>query len=449
MSYPGGRGRADYLALGDWNTVCYQCGRKRKASTLRKHWQGYYVCPEHWEVRQPQDFVRSVPDKQTPPWVQPMPEDVFQGPTTYTLDTEPVVGVPIAVTVDATNTGAVYFEVPANGTTPAQMIPVIPAPAAGTYVDGGTYVFTPTYSSQGLILIAAVSTIVEITGGTSVNVFEEAGSPVTAGAFTIVVTGVVTQMDWGSGWPVGCTFLLINQSMILGRGGDGGGYAITGPNGEAGSDGTYAIWLQGYDVTIDNSDGYIFGGGGGGGAGGRASMSNTGVIAPNVGSSATCYEGTGGGGVGSLATAGGTPGHPGTPSYRVTAAVSGAAGSPLVNTLGTLTAISTSLQVAQLGTEGTGGSRSGVTGTPGTGGLGGVVINLSDAGSATSGGGGAGGDWGEDGTAGNTATASGNVSTSVGTGGAGGAAGAAIEQDGGTATFSAGNTADRVKGAII
>lgn len=71
------RGRADYLELGDWNAVCYQCGRKRKASSLLRHWQGYYVCPEHWEARQPQDFVRNVNDTQTPPWVQPMPADTF------------------------------------------------------------------------------------------------------------------------------------------------------------------------------------------------------------------------------------------------------------------------------------------------------------------------------------------------------------------------------------
>lgn len=78
MSHPP-KGRADYLELGDWNAVCYQCGRKRKASMLRKHWQGYYVCPEHWEARQPQDFVRGVPERPTPPWVQPMPADVFAG----------------------------------------------------------------------------------------------------------------------------------------------------------------------------------------------------------------------------------------------------------------------------------------------------------------------------------------------------------------------------------
>jgi len=37
------------------------------------------VCEEHWEIRQPQDFVRATPDVQTPPWTQPMPTNVFAG----------------------------------------------------------------------------------------------------------------------------------------------------------------------------------------------------------------------------------------------------------------------------------------------------------------------------------------------------------------------------------
>jgi hypothetical protein len=69
-------GRADYLELGDYNAICYECGRKRKASTLKRHWQGYWVCPEHWEPRQTQDFVRAIPDAITPPWTQP-PADTF------------------------------------------------------------------------------------------------------------------------------------------------------------------------------------------------------------------------------------------------------------------------------------------------------------------------------------------------------------------------------------
>ena len=70
-----GKGRADYLALGDWNAACYFCGRKRKASEMRRYWSGFWVCPEHWEPRQPQDFVRGVQDIQTVPWVQPIVQD--------------------------------------------------------------------------------------------------------------------------------------------------------------------------------------------------------------------------------------------------------------------------------------------------------------------------------------------------------------------------------------
>jgi hypothetical protein len=75
MSYPS-KGRADHLELGDWNVVCFECGCKRKASGMKKHWQGYYVCPEHWEPRHPQDFVRATQDIQTPPWTQPKPAEV-------------------------------------------------------------------------------------------------------------------------------------------------------------------------------------------------------------------------------------------------------------------------------------------------------------------------------------------------------------------------------------
>lgn len=70
-------GRADTFVSGDHNAVCYECGRKRKASTLKKHWQGYYVCEEHWEPRHSQDFVRGVSDDQKPAWTQSMPENSF------------------------------------------------------------------------------------------------------------------------------------------------------------------------------------------------------------------------------------------------------------------------------------------------------------------------------------------------------------------------------------
>ncbi len=94
MSYPGS-GRADFYEFGGWNAVCYECGRKRKASMMKRHWQGYWVCPEHWEARQPQDFVRSIPDVITPPWAQPMPADVFVPICTLT-GREGVAGLAVA-----------------------------------------------------------------------------------------------------------------------------------------------------------------------------------------------------------------------------------------------------------------------------------------------------------------------------------------------------------------
>lgn len=69
-------GRADYLALGDWNAIADCCGRKRKASTLRLQWNGLRVCPEHWESRQPQDFVKAAPEHPTPSFVL-HPSDLY------------------------------------------------------------------------------------------------------------------------------------------------------------------------------------------------------------------------------------------------------------------------------------------------------------------------------------------------------------------------------------
>jgi hypothetical protein len=76
MGYPR-KGRADYYEPGDWNVQCYRCGMKRKAGTLKKQWQGFWVCPEHWEERQPQDFVKAVPDQMAVPWSQPLPANTF------------------------------------------------------------------------------------------------------------------------------------------------------------------------------------------------------------------------------------------------------------------------------------------------------------------------------------------------------------------------------------
>jgi hypothetical protein len=62
---------------GDWNATCDSCGRKFKASQLKKRWDGLMVCEADWEPRHSLDFVRSRADKQTPPWIRPKAQLIF------------------------------------------------------------------------------------------------------------------------------------------------------------------------------------------------------------------------------------------------------------------------------------------------------------------------------------------------------------------------------------
>ena len=62
---------------GDWDAICDSCGRKFKASKLKKRWDGLMVCHQDWEPRQPQDFVRGVSDPQLVPWVRDEATDNF------------------------------------------------------------------------------------------------------------------------------------------------------------------------------------------------------------------------------------------------------------------------------------------------------------------------------------------------------------------------------------
>ena len=62
---------------GDWKAICDICGRLFKASLLKKRWDGFQTCPDDFEIRQPQDFVRGVLDKQSTPWVRDEAADSF------------------------------------------------------------------------------------------------------------------------------------------------------------------------------------------------------------------------------------------------------------------------------------------------------------------------------------------------------------------------------------
>ena len=68
---------ASYYKSGSWNFICEVCGQQYKAEQMRKRWDGVITCPNDWEPRHPQDFVRGVKDNQSVPISRPEPPDQF------------------------------------------------------------------------------------------------------------------------------------------------------------------------------------------------------------------------------------------------------------------------------------------------------------------------------------------------------------------------------------
>ena len=66
-----------YYVPGSWNVICDSCGKKIKASEAKQRWDGLIVCPDDFEMRQPQDFVKARADKISVPFTRPRPTDVF------------------------------------------------------------------------------------------------------------------------------------------------------------------------------------------------------------------------------------------------------------------------------------------------------------------------------------------------------------------------------------
>ena len=62
---------------GNWKVICDVCGRQYKSYELQMRWDGVMVCSGDWEPRQPQDFVRGIPDTMRTPWSRVEPEDQF------------------------------------------------------------------------------------------------------------------------------------------------------------------------------------------------------------------------------------------------------------------------------------------------------------------------------------------------------------------------------------
>jgi len=66
---------------GDNWVECQVCGMDTYASDIKKRWDGVLVCPEDYETRHPQDFVRARKDKIAATIVAPQPTEIDVSPT--------------------------------------------------------------------------------------------------------------------------------------------------------------------------------------------------------------------------------------------------------------------------------------------------------------------------------------------------------------------------------
>ena len=215
----------------------------------------------------------------------------------------------------------------------------------------------------------------------------------------------VSSFTTGTGWPSGSTITIVNNSEIIGRGGNGGaGGTIASPTGGNGGNGGTAISLS-YPVTIYNNS-VIYGGGGGAGGGGlsRSTGPYNGADQIYAGGGGGASQGNGTNGVGGASN---------IPNYLGIFDRNGADGSSV---------------------------------TTGVGGIGGKVYyqNPGDSESPSgpdsewlggNGGNSAGYQAGNSGTAGTTVNQLGGYNNVVYSGGSGGAVGYAVQQNGNSLTW--------------
>lgn len=69
--------KKNYYISGEFNVTCDVCSRKIKAHEAKQRWDGFIVCPDDFENRHPQDFVKAQTDKITVPFTRPIPEYIF------------------------------------------------------------------------------------------------------------------------------------------------------------------------------------------------------------------------------------------------------------------------------------------------------------------------------------------------------------------------------------
>ena len=69
--------KKNHYISGEWNVICDVCSKKIKANEAKHRWDGLIVCPDDWEQRQPQDFVKAKIDKIIVPFARPVQDIVY------------------------------------------------------------------------------------------------------------------------------------------------------------------------------------------------------------------------------------------------------------------------------------------------------------------------------------------------------------------------------------
>jgi hypothetical protein len=74
----------NHYVKGSWNVICDRCGFKKKNTEVELEWDNLLVCKDGcWEARQPQDYIRAIPDNRPVPMARPEATDQFiTGPIT-------------------------------------------------------------------------------------------------------------------------------------------------------------------------------------------------------------------------------------------------------------------------------------------------------------------------------------------------------------------------------
>lgn len=145
---------------------------------------------------------------------------------------------------------------------------------------------------------------------TNLNLYTYATSPSGGTGYTYTFTinsGVIVgststasaALSTGN-WPAGANVVLVNNGYIEGKEGAGGASGT-------GSAGGPAISTS-YNLTVNNTSGYIFGGGGGGGKGGQGATGATGAAGTSQSFNNGCGLTTAAGGAGGTGGAGGAGG---------------------------------------------------------------------------------------------------------------------------------------------